>query len=200
MVNRVLTPYLYEAMLAAQEGIAPEVIDRCAVRFGMPVGPIELIDVVGLDVASHVGEIIAQELGRPVTQIARLNELLAAKKLGRKSGEGFYLWREGKAVKAPATEASAPADLIDRLILVMVNECVACLRERVVESPDLVDAAVLFGTGFAPFRGGPLNYARARGVSSVVARLNELAARYGARFAPDEGWVSFAAGQKRDGA
>jgi 3-hydroxyacyl-CoA dehydrogenase/enoyl-CoA hydratase/3-hydroxybutyryl-CoA epimerase len=74
------------------------------------------------------------------------------------------------------------------------------LRERVVESPDLVDAAVLFGTGFAPFRGGPLNYARARGVSSVVARLNELAARYGARFAPDEGWVSFAAGQKRDGA
>ena len=200
MVNRVLTPYLYEAMLAAQEGIAPEVIDRCAVRFGMPVGPIELIDVVGLDVASHVGEIIAQELGRPVTQIARLNELLAAKKLGRKSGEGFYLWREGKAVKAPATEASAPADLIDRLILVMVNECVACLRERVVESPDLVDAAVLFGTGFAPFRGGPLNYARARGVSSVVARLKELAARYGARFAPDEGWVSFAAGEKRDGA
>jgi 3-hydroxyacyl-CoA dehydrogenase/enoyl-CoA hydratase/3-hydroxybutyryl-CoA epimerase len=200
MVNRVLTPYLYEAMLAAQEGTAPEVIDRCAVRFGMPVGPIELIDVVGLDVASHVGEIIAQELGRPVTQIARLNERLAAKKLGRKSGEGFYLWREGKAVKAPATDASAPPDLIDRLILVMVNECVACLRERVVESPDLVDAAVLFGTGFAPFRGGPLNYARARGVSSVVARLKELAARYGARFAPDEGWVSFAAGEKRDGA
>src|SRR5262252_5726439 len=200
MVNRVLTPYLYEAMLAAQEGTAFAVIDRCAVSFGMPVGPIELIDVVGLDVASHVGEIIAQELGRPVTQIARLNELLAAKKLGRKSGEGFYLWREGKAVKAPATGASAPADLIDRLILVMVNECVACLRERVVESPDLVDAAVLFGTGFAPFRGGPLNYARARGVSSVVARLKELAARYGARFAPDEGWVSFAAGEKRDGA
>jgi len=200
MVNRVLTPYLYEAMLAAQEGTASEVIDRCAVRFGMPVGPIELIDVVGLDVASHVGEIIAQELGRPVTQIARLNERLAAKKLGRKSGEGFYLWREGKAVKAPATDASAPPDLIDRLILVMVNECVACLRERVVESPDLVDAAVLFGTGFAPFRGGPLNYARARGVSSVVARLKELAARYGARFAPDEGWVSFAAGEKRDGA
>jgi 3-hydroxyacyl-CoA dehydrogenase / enoyl-CoA hydratase / 3-hydroxybutyryl-CoA epimerase len=200
MVNRVLTPYLYEAMLAAQEGTAPEVIDRAAVRFGMPVGPIELIDVVGLDVASHVGEIIAQELGRPVTQIARLNELLVAKKLGRKSGEGFYLWREGKAVKAPATDTSAPPDLVDRLILVMVNECIACLRERVVESPDLVDGAVLFGTGFAPFRGGPLNYARARGVAVVVARLKELAARYGERFRPDEGWVSFAAGQKRDGA
>ncbi|HEX8784283.1 MAG TPA: 3-hydroxyacyl-CoA dehydrogenase NAD-binding domain-containing protein, partial [Steroidobacteraceae bacterium] len=130
MVNRVLTPYLYEAMLAAQEGTPLVLIDRCAVSFGMPMGPIELIDVVGLDVASHVGEIIAQELGRPVTQIARLSELLAAKKLGRKSGEGFYQWRDGKAVKPPAEVASAPADLTDRLILVMVNECVACLRER----------------------------------------------------------------------
>jgi 3-hydroxyacyl-CoA dehydrogenase/enoyl-CoA hydratase/3-hydroxybutyryl-CoA epimerase len=134
-----------------------------------------------------------------VTQIVRLDELRAAKKLGRKSGEGFYLWREGKAVKPPA-EKDAPPDLTDRLILVMVNECVACLRERVVESEDLVDAAVIFGTGFAPFRGGPLTYARARGVSAVVARLQELAARHGARFRPDEGWVSLAAGQKRDGA
>jgi 3-hydroxyacyl-CoA dehydrogenase / enoyl-CoA hydratase / 3-hydroxybutyryl-CoA epimerase len=200
MVNRVLTPYLYEAMLAAQEGTALEVIDRCAVSFGMPVGPIELIDVVGLDVASHVGEIIAQELGRPVTQIARLNELLAGKKLGRKSGEGFYVWHEGKAVKASGPMPPAPGDLIDRLILVMVNECVACLRERVVESADLADAAVLFGTGFAPFRGGPLHYARARGIGSVVARLQELAARYGARFAPDEGWGLLGTGQKRDGA
>jgi 3-hydroxyacyl-CoA dehydrogenase/enoyl-CoA hydratase/3-hydroxybutyryl-CoA epimerase len=193
MVNRVLTPYLFEAMLAAQEGIPLEVIDRCAVSFGMPMGPIELIDVVGLDVAAHVGEIIAQELGRPVTQIARLDELLAAKKLGRKSGEGFYLWREGKAVKPPAADTRTPTDLTDRLILVMVNECVACLRERVVESADLADAAVLFGTGFAPFRGGPLTYARARGVTAVVARLKELAARYGERFRPDEGWVSLAA-------
>jgi 3-hydroxyacyl-CoA dehydrogenase/enoyl-CoA hydratase/3-hydroxybutyryl-CoA epimerase len=199
MVNRVLTPYLYEAMLSAQEGTPLALIDRCAVSFGMPLGPIELIDVVGLDVASHVGEIIAQELGRPVTQIARLNELLAAKKFGRKSGAGFYLWRDGKAVKTPA-EGSAPPDLTDRLILVMMNECVACLRERVVESEDLVDAAVLFGTGFAPFRGGPLTYARARGVAAVVARLKELAQRYGERFSPDAGWVSLVGDQKRDGA
>jgi 3-hydroxyacyl-CoA dehydrogenase / enoyl-CoA hydratase / 3-hydroxybutyryl-CoA epimerase len=192
MVNRVLTPYLYEAMLAAQEGTPLAVIDRCAVDFGMPVGPLELIDVVGLDVAAHVGEIIAQELGRPVTQIARLNELLAARKLGRKSGAGFYQWRDGKAVKPPAPATRAPADLTDRLILVMLNECVACLRERVVDSADLVDAAVLFGTGFAPFRGGPLTYARARGVTAVVARLKELAARYGERFQPDAGWASLA--------
>jgi 3-hydroxyacyl-CoA dehydrogenase/enoyl-CoA hydratase/3-hydroxybutyryl-CoA epimerase len=188
MVNRVLTPYLFEAMLAAQDGTPLTIIDACAVGFGMPVGPIELIDVVGLDVAAHVGEIIAQELQRPVTQIARLSELLAAGKLGRKSGEGFYHWQDGKAVKPGAAGASTPPDLLDRLILVLVNECVACLRERVVETADLADAAVLFGTGFAPFRGGPLTYARARGVPEVVRRLQELAARYGERFRPDAGW------------
>ena len=187
MVNRVLTPYTYEAMLAAAEGVPLQLIDRAAVAFGMPVGPIELVDVVGLDVAEHVGEIIAAQLQRPVTQVARLRELIAAKKFGRKSGEGFYRWEHGKPLK-PEAAGEAPADLIDRLILVLVNECVACLRERVVEDADLVDAAVIFGTGFAPFRGGPLTYARARGIPAVVARLTELAARYGSRFEPDAGW------------
>jgi 3-hydroxyacyl-CoA dehydrogenase/enoyl-CoA hydratase/3-hydroxybutyryl-CoA epimerase len=195
MVNRVLTPYMYEAMLLAQEGVPLAAIDKAAVSFGMPVGPIELVDVVGLDVAAHVGEIIARELGRPVTQIARLNELLAAHKLGRKSGAGFYLWQDGKAVKPPAPAATLSAELLDRMILAMVNECVACLRERVVENADLVDAAVLFGTGFAPFRAGPLSYARARGVPAVVARLTELAARYGERFRPDAGWTLLASGE-----
>ncbi len=195
MVNRVLTPYMYEAMLAAQEGVPPPVIDAAAVDFGMPMGPIELIDVVGLDVASHVGEIIAQELQRAPAEITRLNELRAAGKLGRKSGEGYYLWREGKAVKSAADAAAAPpADLIDRLILILVNECVACLREGIVADADLADAAVIFGTGFAPFRGGPLAYARARGTAAVVARLGELAARHGARFRPDPGWAQLARG------
>jgi 3-hydroxyacyl-CoA dehydrogenase/enoyl-CoA hydratase/3-hydroxybutyryl-CoA epimerase len=193
MVNRVLTPYMYEAMVIAGEGVPQPLIDRAAVDFGMPMGPIELIDVVGLDVASHVGEIIAAELARPLTQVPRLTELIAAKKLGKKSGEGFYRWQDGKPVKGEARAGDAPGDLIDRLILVMVNECVACLREAVVSDADLADAAVIFGTGFAPFRGGPLTYARARGVAALVARLEELAARYGARFAPDAGWASFAA-------
>jgi 3-hydroxyacyl-CoA dehydrogenase/enoyl-CoA hydratase/3-hydroxybutyryl-CoA epimerase len=188
VVNRVLMPYLYEAMFAAQEGIPLAVIDRVAVDFGMPMGPIELADVVGLDVATHVGEIIAAELGRSAPDLTRLKELVAARKLGRKSGEGFYVWKDGKPVKPAADAAGAPVDLIDRLILILVNECVACLRERVVEEPDLVDAAVIFGTGFAPFRGGPLAYARSRGVDGVVARLGELAARHGARFTPDPGW------------
>jgi len=194
MVNRVLTPYMHEAMLAAQEGVPLTVIDAAAVSFGMPVGPIELADVVGLDVAAHVGEIIARGLGRAASEAPRLGELLAAKKLGRKSGAGFYVWQDGKAVKPATPATAAPPDLIDRLILILVNECVACLRERVVEDPDLVDAAVLFGTGFAPFRGGPLRYARARGVPAVVARLTELAARYGKRFHPDPGWASIASG------
>ncbi|HEY2274661.1 MAG TPA: 3-hydroxyacyl-CoA dehydrogenase NAD-binding domain-containing protein [Steroidobacteraceae bacterium] len=195
MVNRVLTPYLNEAMHAADEGVPLAAIDRTAVRFGMPMGPIELADVVGLDVAAHVGEIIARELGRPAPQLPRLAALLAAKKLGRKSGAGFYLWQDGKAVKS-AAGGPVPEDLEDRLILVLVNECVACLRERVVEDADLADAAVIFGTGFAPFRGGPLAYAHARGIGAIVTRLEELAARHGPRFTPDPGWALFAAGQK----
>jgi len=188
MVNRVLTPYLNEAMYAAEEGVALASIDRAAVRFGMPMGPIELVDVVGLDVGAHVGEIIASELGRPVPQLPRLAALLAAKKFGRKSGEGYYVWQDGKAVKPAASGAPVPEDLTDRLILVLVNECVACLRERIVEDEDLVDAAVVFGTGFAPFRGGPLSFARARGARAIVTRLEELRARHGSRFAPDAGW------------
>jgi len=190
MVNRVLTPYMHEAMLAAQEGVPLPVIDAAAAAFGMPMGPIELIDVVGLDVAAHVGEIIARGLGRKAIEVRRLRELLAAKKLGRKSGGGFYVWRDGKAVKPAGAAAAAPPDLIDRLILILVNECAACLRERIVEDADLVDAAVVFGTGFAPFRGGPLRYARSRGVAAVVARLKELSARYGERFQPDPGWTA----------
>jgi len=188
IVNRVLMPYLHEAMYAAQEGVPLAVIDKAAVDFGMPMGPIELADVVGLDVATHVGEIIAAELGRPAPDLSRLRELVAAKKLGRKSGSGFYDWKDGKPVKPAADGAVPPQDLIDRLILVLVNECVACLREKVAEDPDLIDAAVIFGTGFAPFRGGPLAYARTRGTQEVVTRLGELSGRYGPRFTADPGW------------
>ena len=188
IVNRVLMPYLHEAMYAAQQGIPIAVIDEAAVAFGMPMGPIELADVVGLDVAAHVGEIIATDLGRPTPSLSRLRELVGLGKLGRKSGAGFYLWKDGKPVKPATSVEAAPPDLIDRLILVLINECAACLRERIADDADLIDAAVIFGTGFAPFRGGPLAYARSRGVAAVVERLEELAARYGARFQPDSGW------------
>jgi 3-hydroxyacyl-CoA dehydrogenase / enoyl-CoA hydratase / 3-hydroxybutyryl-CoA epimerase len=188
LVNRVLVPYLFEAMFASGDGVPLAVIDEVALDFGMPVGPVELADVVGLDVCHHVGQIVAAELGRAPPDLSRLQERIAAGKLGRKSGEGFYRWVDGKAVKASAPGVSPPADLADRLILALLNECVACLREGVVEDADLLDAGVVFGTGFAPFRGGPLQYARQRGVPAVVGRLRELQARHGTRFTPDAGW------------
>jgi len=185
VVNRVLMPYLNEAMFVAEEGVPLASIDAAAVDFGMPMGPVELADTVGLDVCLHVGRILAESFGRPApTQLARMVE---AKQLGRKSGKGFYEWRDGKPIKPPAS-GQPPPDLTDRLILPMLNESVACLRERVVEEADLLDAGVIFGTGFAPFRGGPIAYARARGIANVVRALKELEGRYGSRFAPDEGW------------
>ncbi len=193
VVNRVLMPYLQEAMHAAAEGVPLEVIDAAAVAFGMPMGPVELADVVGLDVAAHVGAIVAQGLGRPVPDLAPLRERIAAGQLGRKSGAGFYPWQDGKAVKAPVT-GTAPEDLTDRLMLMLLNECAACLREGIAADADLIDAAVVFGTGFAPFRGGPLAYARARGVNAVVERLQGLAQRHGERFEPDAGWALLARG------
>ncbi|HEY4751322.1 MAG TPA: 3-hydroxyacyl-CoA dehydrogenase NAD-binding domain-containing protein [Steroidobacteraceae bacterium] len=192
LVNRVLFPYLFEALHAAGEGIAFNAIDRAAVEFGMPMGPIELSDVVGLDVLLHVGEIVTRELRKQApAYVQTVRELVQQKKLGRKSAQGFYPWRDGKIVR-PADRGTAPEDLSDRLILALVNECVACLREAIVEDADLIDAGVIFGTGFAPFRGGPLTYARARGIEACVARLEDLASRHGERFRPDAGWSALA--------
>jgi 3-hydroxyacyl-CoA dehydrogenase/enoyl-CoA hydratase/3-hydroxybutyryl-CoA epimerase len=187
VVNRVLMPYLHEAMQLAEEGVPLAAIDTAATDFGMPVGPIELADVVGLDVAKDVGEIIARELGRPAPAHPQLEALVAAGKLGRKKGVGFYSWHEGHPAKPPAATA-APSDAADRMLLALVNEAVACLREGVVADADLLDAAVIFGTGFAPFRGGPIAYARARGIPDCVRRLTDLATRHGERFRPDPGW------------
>jgi 3-hydroxyacyl-CoA dehydrogenase/enoyl-CoA hydratase/3-hydroxybutyryl-CoA epimerase len=186
VVNRILTPYINEALFALEAGIPAEVIDRAAVRFGMPMGPIELTDVVGLDVSLNVGRVLSEAFHREIPQI--LIKLVEQKKLGRKSGEGFYRWQDGKAQKNAAENTVAPADLEDRLILPLLNESVAVIREATVQDGDLLDAGAVFATGFAPFRGGPLHYAQERGVTDVVNRLNELADRYGERFRPDAGW------------
>ena len=191
LVNRILMPYLTEAMLVAGEGVPLATIDRAAEEFGMPMGPIELADTVGLDVCLHVGRILAQAFGRPAPE--SVAALVAAKKLGRKSGEGLYTWKDGKAQKPPAPDGAVPADLVDRLMLPMVNEGIAILREQVVSDADLVDAGIIFGAGFAPFRGGPLKYARDRGIAQVLARLRELESLHGERFRPDSGWTAFEA-------
>ena len=186
LVNRVLFPYMLEAATAHADGIPGAVIDKAAVKFGMPMGPIELLDTVGLDVAAGVGRELAPFLGLQVP--AALGGVEAGKR-GKKDGQGLYAWKDGKPVK-PEVPAGyeAPADLEDRLILPLLNEAVACLHDGVVADADLLDAGVIFGTGFAPFRGGPIAHIRSVGPDALVARLQALQATHGERFAPRPGW------------
>ncbi len=191
LVNRILTPYMAEALCLAREGVPLAEIDHAAVAFGMPVGPIELADSVGLDVALHVARILADVVGRPVGP--ELEAHVNAGQLGVKSGQGFYSYRDGKAVKPALHGHPVDPDVQERLVLALLNEAATCLAERVVEDADLVDAGVIFGTGFAPFRGGPLHYARERGLESVLASLETLAREVGPRFRPSRGWSELGA-------
>ena len=187
LVNRILMPYLLEAMACYSEGIPGPVIDKAALAFGMPMGPIELADTVGLDVAASVGKLLADFLNLPIP--SGLDGLLATGKRGRKDGQGFYTWVDGRAQKSEVPkDYRAPEDLTDRLILPFLNEAVACLQEGVVADEDLLDAGVIFGTGFAPFRGGPIAHIRSEGAAKLKARLEQLADRHGDRFKPRPGW------------
>jgi len=189
LVNRVLFPYMLEAMRAYADGIPGPVIDKAAVKFGMPMGPIELIDTVGLDVAASVGAELAPFLGLPIPE--GLANKLDSGKRGKKDGQGFYTWEEGKPRKPEVPQDyKAPDDLEDRLILPLLNESVAALHDGVVADGDLLDAGVIFGTGFAPFRGGPIQYIRTVGADALLARLQALQATHGDRFAPRPGWDS----------
>jgi 3-hydroxyacyl-CoA dehydrogenase/enoyl-CoA hydratase/3-hydroxybutyryl-CoA epimerase len=194
LVNRALTPYMLEAMVMLDEKIDKVAIDAAAVKFGMPMGPIELADQVGLDICLAVGDMLRSKFGDSLPPTpAWLREKVARGELGRKTGKGFYVWKDGKADKAPSSPSTAQPtpEMIDRLILPMSNVCVACLREGIVDNADVVDGAMIFGTGYAPFRGGPLNYARTRGPDNVVSTLRALTQKFGGRFTPDAGWDSF---------
>ncbi|WP_058835177.1 3-hydroxyacyl-CoA dehydrogenase NAD-binding domain-containing protein [Luteimonas abyssi] len=187
LVNRLLFPYMLEAATAYSEGIPGPVIDKAAVKFGMPMGPIELIDTVGLDVASGVGQELAPFLGLSIP--AALATPPETGRRGKKDGQGLYTWEDGKPKKPEVPkDYQTPDDLEDRLVLPMVNEAVAALHEGVVADADLLDAGVIFGTGFAPFRGGPIQYVRTTGVDALLARLSALQARHGDRFAARPGW------------
>lgn len=185
LVNRVLSPYLHEAMLMLDEGIPGEAIDAAAKDFGMPMGPIELTDMVGLDICYAVGK----ELARPGESVpVKLQACIDAGHLGKKTGKGFYDWAKGKAQKRAIPSGYDLAALADRMTLPALNEAVACVREEIVADADLCDAGVIFGTGFAPHRGGPVNTIRARGKEDLLRIMAELQVKHGDRFAADSGW------------
>jgi len=186
LVNRILAPYMDEAFRLREEGFEPETIDRAAVDFGMPVGPLELADSVGLDILVHVAEIVADTIGRDLPP--GLEAMVEQGKLGRKTGEGFYRWEDGKAVRNKSAPKDYPPAIGRRLVLSLVNEAAACIADRVVADADLADAGTIFGAGFAPFRGGPIQYARETGLEAIVAELEQLQKSAGDRFRPSEGW------------
>lgn len=185
LVNRILAPYLMEAMVMLDEGRTKEEIDRAALAFGMPMGPVALADRVGLDVCLEVAASMRQGLDRPVAETPDwLSQLVEDGRTGRKAGKGLY---DYATEEPPKTAADAPSqDLVDRLILPMCDAGIECLRKGVVADADAVDAAAIFATGWAPFRGGPMQYARVRRDAPDV--LRGLATRHGARFDPDPGW------------
>jgi 3-hydroxyacyl-CoA dehydrogenase/enoyl-CoA hydratase/3-hydroxybutyryl-CoA epimerase len=186
LVNRILMPYILEAVTMVDEGIPPEVIDKAATDYGMPMGPIELADTVGLDICKSVANILSAALAMPLPDNLKQ---LSEKKLGKKTGEGFYQYKANKPVKNKNASYPDTQEVQDRLILRLLNEATACLREGLVENKDMIDAGVIFGTGFAPFRGGPLEYIKTQGVDKLSQTLERLEAKFGQRFEKDEGWT-----------
>jgi 3-hydroxyacyl-CoA dehydrogenase/enoyl-CoA hydratase/3-hydroxybutyryl-CoA epimerase len=190
LVNRILMPYLHEAAILESEGIPAAAIDRAAEAFGMPIGPIELIDMVGLDICQSVVAFMGEEKG--VKMPGSFQTLLQQGRLGKKTGTGYYTYANNKPQKEkPGKNYQPPADLTDRLVLRLINESVACLREEVVSDGDLLDAGLVYGTGFAPFRGGVIHYVKQQSGAVLQGRLAQLQQRYGDRFRPDPGWDQF---------
>lgn len=200
LVNRILVPYLVESAWMMEEGVEPSHIDELLEHFGMPMGPLALVDEVGIDVGHTVARVLERAYGERMKVPAALGVIAeTGELLGRKAGRGIYLYRNGKRRPNPAirelTERARQAegisrrrlrdeDIVDRAVLLMVNEAARCLEEGVAADAEALDMAMVMGTGFAPFRGGLLRYADDRGVLAIRERLNELATVYGERFAP----------------
>jgi 3-hydroxyacyl-CoA dehydrogenase/enoyl-CoA hydratase/3-hydroxybutyryl-CoA epimerase len=193
LVNRVLLPYMVEAVRLFAEGYRVDKIDRVMLDFGMPMGPLRLSDEVGLDVSEHV----AKDLANRVKHLAPLNDtlgkMIAKGWLGRKSGKGFYEYGSGGDGQPNSRlgdlQPGEPStvnegDLRDRLVLSMVNEAARTIEEKVVDAPEDVDFGMIMGTGWAPFRGGPLRFADHLGIATVVSRLNNLRDRVAPYFEP----------------
>lgn len=188
LVNRILMPYLLGAIELLNEGVPMPTIDEAMVNFGMPMGPITLADTVGLDVCYSVAKYLSKYYNTPIPK--RLVELIEQRKLGRKTGEGFYKYdKQGKQIKPQPIPYDKPLDEIsNRLVLLMLNEAFACLREGVVSDADLLDAGMVFGTGFAPFRGGPLHYAKSQGIAELYQQFVQQRLAQGDKSAQADAW------------
>jgi 3-hydroxyacyl-CoA dehydrogenase/enoyl-CoA hydratase/3-hydroxybutyryl-CoA epimerase len=194
VVNRILMPYLREAMHLLEEGYPLRDIDSAMRRFGMPMGPFEVVDEVGLDVAQRVAGILGRSFPERMAPADALDRLVAAGRLGKKSGSGFYRHRGRKREPDPAVRSilglsrqravANPEALTERMVLAMVAESVRCVEDQVVSDAGMLDLAMIFGAGFPPFRGGPLRYADSIGLSRIESRLNALRAERGERFKP----------------
>lgn len=187
LVNRILMPYLLESVQLLNEGVPMTAIDKAMTNFGMPMGPITLADTVGLDVCVSVAKHLGKYFDTPIPK--QLTELVEKGKLGRKSGEGFYKYdKRGKQIKPDQPYNKPLEEISDRLVLRMLNESFACLREGVVENDDLLDAGMIFGTGFAPFRGGPIHYAKSQGVQELYQQFLKQQQARGEKAEPTQSW------------
>jgi 3-hydroxyacyl-CoA dehydrogenase/enoyl-CoA hydratase/3-hydroxybutyryl-CoA epimerase len=193
LINRLLMPYLLEAILMVEEGLPATVIDQVAVDFGMPIGPIALADQVGLDICLSVAQVLGPSLGFSVP--TSLEQAISGGHLGRKSGQGFYHYTQKgnkKEVSDHDTTQDVDKNLIQqRLILRLLNECISCLADHIVEDSDLLDAGMVFATGFAPFHGGPMRYLQQEGAASLYEQLTQLQSTFGNRFSPHSKWETW---------
>jgi 3-hydroxyacyl-CoA dehydrogenase / enoyl-CoA hydratase / 3-hydroxybutyryl-CoA epimerase len=196
VVNRILGPYMNESAFLLEEGNSIESLDKAMVDFGMPMGPMSLLDEVGIDVAAKVAGILTEAFGARMEKSGVVEKLYADGRHGKKNGKGLYLYADGKR-KGPdpsvykllgiaTPRAAEPKAVAERMILAMVNEASLILDEKIVATAGELDLAMIMGTGFPPFRGGLLRYADSLGLPYVVARLEDLSARAGARFKPNE--------------
>ncbi len=185
LVNRILMPYLMESVKLVEEGVPMEKIDQAAVQFGMPMGPIELSDTVGLDICLSVAKELTEHFGGEIPKA--LLDKVEQKQLGKKTSKGFYTYHKGKkqTQRIDCAISISVENIADRLIYRMLNESARCLSEGIVEDADMLDAGMVFGTGFAPFRGGPMQYIKTVGIEQVRARFKVLQEQYGGRFEAD---------------
>src|SRR3954464_3618745 len=192
-VNRILSPYLNEAGHLLQEGVPIEILDRTMTRFGFPVGPVALLDEVGLDVAEKAGSVMHEAFGERMKPAGTRSRMLGATRLGRKNGRGFYRYREGHKAGVDKSvypllgvrPTDANPDLVERrLVYSMLNEAAMACSENVVRSARDADIGAIFGVGFPAFRGGPLRMIDDLGAGRVVETLYQLQEQFGERFRP----------------